>query len=385
MRAGKLKIKRTNTCLFGIPLVIIIISSLLVYRLHDISETERDHASPLSLSRLGKNGNRIQSDAPSHNSIEVPLIDSTLAFEKSDLIHSERGRTQLQLESALADSEIIHNSITSPDYQLEKTTLPSFANDETEFIIGSIIERSSQSFDLFATTFMLCHYMLDSHNPDGVQEVHSAMKDTWQRAMLKFEKVTYLASGTRRQETTDEKFFCRIRHSISSTSYIVPGHFMPNRLIDDSHQNRKLDILRCPIMNSHSAYNDFAGSSELMSIEVLRGNGTLVSFTIPWNTRKTGFLLSNPPAASVFNSWKGYDISQKTNSKKENIDKLHVCVPSSDQIPSKNNLPLFLEFVSHHLLIGVSHIHLPVTFAWNSVHMNRYIDIFQSYIQEGMT
>jgi hypothetical protein len=346
------KFKRTITCLFGLPLIIIIITSLVVYRLHDILESEKDHSYALGPSKPGRQFYSGSSIRPRL----VPIIE---------------------------DVAITQESISSTDYELEKTKLPSFANDETEFIVGSIIERSSQSMDLFATTFMLCHYMLDSHNAEGVQEVHSAIRDTWQRAMLKFEKVKYLASGSRRQEEADEKFFCKIKHSSFSTAYIVPGYFMPNRLTDDSHNNRKLDIMRCPIMDPLSAYAEFSGSSQVLSIEILRGNVPIIEFTIPWSTRKTGFLLSSPPAASTLNSWKGYDTNQTLNSKKEPIDKLHICVPSTNQIPSKNELPLFLEFVSHHLLIGVSHIHLPVNFEWNSVHMNRYIDVFKTYIQEG--
>lgn len=346
-----MKVKRTITYLFGLPLIIIITTSLVVYRLHDILESENDHSYALGPSKSGRSFYSGSGIRP----LLVPFENVTITQE----------------------------SIFSTDYEVDKMKLPSFAIDETEFILGSIIERSSQCMDLFATTFMLCHYMLDSHNAEGVQEVHSAIRDTWQRAMLKFEKVKYLASGSRRQEEADEKFFCKIKHSSFSTAYIVPGYFMPNRLTDDSNNNRKLDIMRCPIMDPKIAYTEFAGSSQVLSIKILRGNVPIIEFTIPWSTRKTGFLLSSPPAASNLNSWKGYNTNQKSNSKVEPIDKLHICVPSTDRIPSKNELPLFLEFVSHHLLIGVSHIHLPVNFGWNSVHMNRYIDIFKSYIEEG--
>ena len=46
-------------------------------------------------------------------------------------------------------------------------------------------------------------------------------------------------------------------------------------------------------------------------------------------------------------------------------------------------MPIYLEFVSHHLLIGASHIYLPVPFGWNSYYMRQFLEIFQSYIQEG--
>ena len=66
------------------------------------------------------------------------------------------------------------------------------------------------------------------------------------------------------------------------------------------------------------------------------------------------------------------------------IDKLHICIPYSSREPTRDTLPMYLEFVSHHLLLGASHINLPLPFGWNSNAMNRFTDIFQSYIDEGM-
>jgi hypothetical protein len=41
------------------------------------------------------------------------------------------------------------------------------------------------------------------------------------------------------------------------------------------------------------------------------------------------------------------------------------------------------EFIEHHLALGVSHIFLPVTLSWESVHMNTILSAFSSYINEG--
>ena len=278
-----------------------------------------------------------------------------------------------------------YSPITSADFLLEESTLPSFALDESEFAVGSIIERSGKSWNLHLTTFMLCHSIFEpSVGHSAVKKVHPVMKDTWHRAMLKFRNVRYHPSGARRIELDSEMIYCRITHSSTSVPYIVAGEFMPNRLTSDPNANGLLDILRCPMEDSEKAH-EFINSNQSLSVEIIRGNISILSYHVPWRSRRTGFLLSVPKAASFLDSWKGSD--SLTNNEKvpnrEKMDKLHICVPATSQAPTKDSLPVYLEFISHHLLIGASHIHLPVPFGWNSIEMHKFVTIFQSYIQEG--
>ena len=103
--------------------------------------------------------------------------------------------------------------------------------------------------------------------------------------------------------------------------------------------------------------------------------------------KKNRILVSNPKAASALDAWKGINNSYKNKNnhipEPNKNDKLHICVPLTSQFPSRKVLPIYLEFVSHHLLIGASHIYLPVPFGWNSYYMRQFLEIFQSYIQEG--
>jgi hypothetical protein len=360
--------------------------------LHSPSTIVRKRQTPLQRSKkaLSKTLPKNLSISSLSKYLNVSSI-SDILLGRNAKIESDEGNCLRNIEPENAASQqiqivqsaaITHKQLTSADYLPQKAQLPSFASDHSEFVLGSIIERS-MSWDLFLTTFMLCHFMLDPSNREH-KKVHSGTKYNWQHAVSKFKIAEYLRSGSRSQERADSKFYCNIKHSPSSPSYTVPGYFMPNELAQNSNDNRKLDILRCPIVDPQTAYSDFAGSLGSLYVEIIRGNKTIVSFAVPWSTRKTGFLLSTPPAASALNTWKGYNMIEKTIPTKEKIDKLHICVPSFERYPSKRMLPVLLEFISHHLLIGVSHIHLPLTFPWNSVHMNKYIDIFQSYIQEGI-
>ena len=279
-----------------------------------------------------------------------------------------------------------HNSYIPPEHLSPALShLPSFATDESEYVISSLIERSSLSSQLYLTTFMLSHHILEPNVAIlMVKNVHPVMMETWKRVVSKFRKAKYLPSGARRQQTADEEFFCEIKHSPESKPYIVPGDFLPNRLTSDSHANRQLDVLRCPMKDSREAYEQFARGDSAIIVNILRGNTSLATFTIPWKTRRTGYLMSSSKASSRLDSWKGHELTLKgVNSNSRAVDKLHMCVTTTNEAPSKENLPLFVEFISHHLLIGASHISLPVPYPWNSPSMNQITEIFQTYIQEG--
>lgn len=303
-----------------------------------------------------------------------------------DIIASHSASEGLLDNDKKTESNALNTYIPPKHYSPELSHLPSFASDESEYLLSSLIERSALSSKLYLTTFMLSHQVLDrSMESRVVSKVHPVMMETWKRVVSKFKTARYLPSGARTQKLISEKFYCEIKHSEESKPYIVSGEFLPNRLTSDSNANRLLDVLRCPVKNPRGAYEEFAASNTSVSVTILRGNVSLATFAVPWKTRRTGYLLSTSQAASRVDSWKGHDlILRGANLNSHTIDKVHVCVTTSNEEPSKDTLPLMIEFISHHLLIGASHISLPVPYPWNSPSMNRISEIFQSYIKEGM-
>ena len=157
---------------------------------------------------------------------------------------------------------------------------------------------------------------------------------------------------------------------------------MPNRLTSQPAANRLLDILRCPLRDSWEAFNKYAHTNEELYVDIVRGNSTIMTFSVPWKSRKTGFLVANSLTGSQLDGWSN-QCDYATSSSITPLDLVHVCVPGSDKEPNRSELPLYLEFISHHLLIGAGHIHLPVPFPEDSVQMNRLTSIFKSYILEG--
>ena len=148
-----------------------------------------------------------------------------------------------------------------------------------------------------------------AHSPLRSVRVHPAMKRDWRAAMATFKRreVRYSSAGIRIQQRPEEMYYCRIRHAATAAAYTVQGAFMPNRLTVDVNANQRVDVFRCPLSDSEAAYKEFASadSTATLAVDIIRGNTTLISFAVPWGRRKTGFLLSVPPAASRLDPWKG--------------------------------------------------------------------------------
>ena len=356
-------------------------------------------SSSRSSNSRGRDDNQQQQEEEEQERRHTPNEEGLAAARFESQPQDEEKKEEEDLEEQEGDLTLKH-----------KSALPAFAADDSEFIFGSLIERAFDSWDLHLTTFMLCHYMLEpstSTSGMGVERAHPLMRDKWKRAVQKFMDAAYFPSGRR---LATPQFFCRISNSATSPAYTVEGSFVPNRLTSDSNANRRMDILRCKMEDGQGAYSTLAGpgSREFVHVEVIRGTGadavSLVNFTVPWDARRTGYLLSHPPGASQLDMWRGASSSSSYSSSSTSGQGddasaqneqgqalpnaatnsiVHICVPGTRQYPSKRTLPLFLEFVAHHVLLGADHIHLPVLLGWGSPHMALFTDVFRSYIRQG--
>lgn len=270
-------------------------------------------------------------------------------------------------------------STRSSEYEVK---LPNFAVDYSDYAIGAMIERVSDSFDLYATVFFLCHSLLEPKLGPSAQSalaISAEVYDPWKLAFRHFEKTAYSPNGMRK---TPPSFYCNISHSEGGPYYIVRGMFIPNKLSPDSNANKRLDIFRCKMKDTEEAYLNLAGTSAELRIEILRGNFSLMRFRIPWKSRKTGFMLSEPPdvVTTKHNAWKGFN---RSTPGVWTHDKLYMCVPGWEDMPGKMTLPIFLEWIQYHLLLGVSHIFTAATFGWDSHYMATILNTVGSFIDDG--
>jgi hypothetical protein len=102
-----LKLKRGYTCLFGLVLIIIIITSLLVYRLHDILQGELDHSYRLGRSKPGRNHYKgILSQSTVKNTTNVPLIINEQESTRSQLVAAVIQKSMAKSETLVKGKSI---------------------------------------------------------------------------------------------------------------------------------------------------------------------------------------------------------------------------------------------------------------------------------------
>jgi hypothetical protein len=263
--------------------------------------------------------------------------------------------------------------------------LPAFAKDYSDVGLGSIIEREHNSWNLFVTTFFLQHWMLWSppHNY-GMSKLYAKNKEKWERASRVFNNTQYEDSGAR--NTRSEKYQCRLKVSADAKAYSVMGSFMPNALTPDRNANRRVDIMRCQVLNSMYLYRHLSVSNESLHVEILKDDVVMFEFAIPWKTRRTGYTLSSPAVADTFNAWKGFDPSAPSTVLPGSAggDKLYMCVPGVESPLSQLTVTRYAEFFQHHLLLGVEHFFVGGTYAWNGKNMGNLLALLHTFIDEGV-
>lgn len=263
--------------------------------------------------------------------------------------------------------------------------LPAFAKDFSDVGLGSIIERQHDSWNLFVTTFFLQHWMLWSP-PDnyGMSKLYAKNQEKWAKASRIFNRTEYEESGAR--STREDKYTCRLKTTSDSQAYSVVGVFMPNALTPDRNANRRVDIMRCQVLDSMRLYRHMTTSNESLYVEILKNDEVMFEFSIPWKTRRTGYALSSPAIADSFNAWKGFDPSALTDVLPGSVggDKLYMCVPGVESPLSQLTITRYAEFFQHHLMLGVEHFFVGGTYAWNGNNMARLLALLHSYIDEGV-
>ena len=308
----------------------------------------------------------------------------------------------VQRENNLHEDGLKHITLEHPTQESRtEQILPAFAMDRSEVFLSSIIERSGQSTELVLTSFLLCHYMLEPGQLKRQNNMVNPKKiRSWGPLIAsKTKHVKYLENG-QRDETEETKFTCRIRNADNLEFYHAEAITMPNRLSQDSNANRRLDVLRCRMEDSEHALRFLARSSASVHVEILRGSVSLINFTVPWETRRTGYLMSAPGWASRFDAWRGLKSDHAFHDHPDEqiaLDRLHIASPGfefnyvkppnkkdgtkSVQLPDLRTIAAYVEFVQHHISLGTGHIFLAVTFGWDSHYMHVLRDALRVYIE----
>eukprot|EP01042_Synura_sphagnicola_P006524 gene6524-8334_t len=168
---------------------------------------------------------------------------------------------------------------------------------------------------------------------------------------------------------------CGLRHSSHSAGYRVNALLVQPGLFFQLISNLKMSILRCPMMGTGEEYLELIRRGENVSVEVLRGAESLVNFTVPWRSRKTGLMLSQSSELNDGHAWGSSNVGRAPS--------LNLCVPMVRIPATREKLQKYFTFIEHHLNIGVGHIYMTVSFEWDSEHVKRLLQVLKPYIQSG--
>lgn len=297
-----------------------------------------------------------------------------------------------------------HNITTSsvPEYakkspsneKLAISTLPSFTVHFEDLVIGSLIERVSDSYDLFVTTFFLSRYVVDPNEPRNskIDKFDMNLQSEIDSYVNKITTVQYLENGKRSLGVNGGSLYtCRIHQPSLGITYDVMGEFLPNRLAADPNGNRKLDVFRCKLRDTKTIYNRLSLTAEELEVEILNNEEPIIRFSIPYKTRRSGYLLTSPSDASQFDAWnrKGYIGGGETGAETGAVDsrihtgdRVYLCASRDFTLDTwgQRSLMHIAEFVTHHLLLGVSHIFISTDAAYQYHQMNSMLRALQYYI-----
>jgi hypothetical protein len=327
-------------------------------------------------------------------------VEYTQHLRKSPYIHLNGS-----MSSVSADERATHKQVNSD-------VLPAFSSDSTEFILSAIIERQEETINkLYLTVFALNRMLLYRGRSNwGTNRVRKEAKIAWQTMEKKAKRIYYHPNGTR------DKFsniFCQISNLDGMSPYITKGRFIPNALSADNSFNGVVDIFRCDIYESmNSTFGQLSASKHSLQVQLMRQKrntrfDSLLNFSVPWRTRRTGFMhhhgnnFEYSPSPSkidgdvhtnrrhieeqlhirnehlAFSKW---DPWGRAND--ESHSPIYLCLSGKTGSPTVDDVAILLEFVQHHLLIGVRHIFLSVRFAWDSKNMRTLLLALRHFIEQ---
>lgn len=318
--------------------------------------------------------------------------------------------------------------------------LPNIAFDYSEYFISALIERNSDSDDLYLTMFLLGHNVIDNDLPFESISTEEEVLYQWAQAIRNFKpnrNVSIPSSNSRSGlicviKNDDPK----IKNSPTLTSQAFWVQSSPSFLSSKFGQEMSgnIEILRCRfpfhkmkgIVKTYSflslseqskvfvdivrkksilPHTSLPSESEVVSGEDVN-NIAIISFTIPWKPRQTGYGLQLAPPPTHGMQAKGiagrgvigtYTESNNSSSKFSTFNAWQPKLPLGRPVVvgcmanlrplhplgADVGIPRLLEWIEHYLTLGFGHLFIGATLDWESRHMHRHVETLKSYINSG--
>jgi hypothetical protein len=320
-----------------------------------------------------------------------------------------------------------------------KASLPLFADDFSELAVAAVVERNFESLDLYLVIFLMGHKAFHDMPQRPFLMINSSLltaraKSSTSLGSHQINSWRHAASTwdpNRRVSLGDSKMNCRLRNNIedldsdyinigNSSEYLSKAHWLPSYLTADPGYNRNIDILRCKLRGGtiiHRALllNRKAFNRKVLSVELLREEDSsslklLMTFSVPWRTRRTGYGFDIMQKNSRWDAWGGsLSYYQSNKSLRSSVDMSNTNILSSkshsagrhrkgivyaclstirplEPFRMDTGLPMLLENIEHNIRLGFNHIFVSLYLDGGaySIHMQRYRIALDGYIRSGL-
>lgn len=183
--------------------------------------------------------------------------------------------------------------------------LPKFAVDYSEIFISAIIEKSFISSELYLTMILA-----GSHIFYARPQLPVLMVNRSDNTFYKWKKLA-MTSHLTSTDLRDSDLFCQFKNlhdSADSAPVLSKGRLLIGSTTDSGF-NKIMKILRCKISPPEIDLNTIrAGNKKSLDVNILRRTNIstvieLVSFSVPWATRFTGYGFSLSKQNSRWDPW----------------------------------------------------------------------------------
>jgi ElaB/YqjD/DUF883 family membrane-anchored ribosome-binding protein len=215
--------------------------------------------------------------------------------------------------------------------------LPSFAFDYSEFIASAVIERATDTDDLYLNVLFVGHRSIFNNFPFETISTDEEVLHKWGQAIKKWklENSRYNHDILKRspkklphahhqlQSQANHALSCALHNNEDNNSppYISTGHWITSDYLPD-HVHGNFEILRCKLKGIRHFYDSLIHSDRHLSVDILsRGSrypssssnsssssavdhrDVIMSFYVPWRTRVTGYGLEFDRTSSILDPW----------------------------------------------------------------------------------
>ena len=274
--------------------------------------------------------------------------------------------------------------IQSTEQAVPMSSLPSFANDNSEVFIAAIIEREFDTSSLYLDTILMGHKAL-SHMPQlPFLSMNQSLK-----TISRWKDVASKWNPDQQLNLTNSGYLCKVHinnhENTVNSYYYTNAYYVPDTTTNDNGFNRNINVLRCRLKNSQEIYKKVIkktlyGPISKLIVEIVRSNENLsiIKFSVPYRSRRTGYGFSINRRGSKFDPW-------LLNSNK-NTTTIYSCMSTVRPLEpyrSDTGLPMLIENIEHSLSLGIDHIFIGIFLDWKSVHYQRYSLALHTYITAG--